>query len=109
VAGGVWVASDGNGLAYLEPDTWTPMYWSSVTTLPLDYLRGAALDPEGDLWVGTDGAGVARYHAPTDQWTYYAESSGLASDTINDVYLDQFDRTRIFFATRGGITIYDLR
>lgn len=109
VAGGVWVASDGNGLAYLTPDTWTPMYWSAATTLPLDHLRGTTLDREGDLWVGTNGGGVARYHAPTNHWSYYTTESGLPSDTINTVYLDQFTKTssRLFIATDNGITVYE--
>jgi hypothetical protein len=105
--GGVWVASDGNGLAYLQSGSWTPMYWSSATTLPLDYLHGAVIDREGDLWIGTDGAGVARYHGgSSNQWTYYT----LADDRINTVYLDQFaSTTRIFFATRSGVTVYQPR
>jgi hypothetical protein len=109
-AGGVWVASDGNGLAYLRPDSWTPMYWSKATTLPLDNLRGAVIDREGDLWIGTDGAGVARYHGATNHWTYYTHASGLPDDQINTIYLDQFSRTtRLFIATRTGITIYQPR
>src|SRR5262249_50252818 len=32
VSGGVFVASDGNGLAYLTPDTLNKMYWSAATT-----------------------------------------------------------------------------
>jgi hypothetical protein len=108
VAGGVWVSSDGNGLAYLHPDSWTPIYWSSATTLPLDYLRGAVIDREGDLWIGTDGAGIARYHGLTNTWTYYTAASGLPDDFINTIYLDQFSQTnRIFVATQKGVTIFE--
>jgi ligand-binding sensor domain-containing protein len=107
-AGGVWVASNGNGLAYLEPNTLKPMYWSSDTTLPLDYLQGAVLDRQGDLWVGTNGGGVARYHAADNQWIYYTQATGLASDRINAVYADQYSgKTRIFFATENGFTIFN--
>ena len=107
--GGVWVASDGNGLAYITSSNQTPMYWSAATTLPMNHLHGAALDPSGDLWIGTNGAGVARYDAATDHWTYYtAASSGLADDTINTIYVDQFSRTRrIFIATHNGINVYE--
>jgi hypothetical protein len=105
-AGGVWVASDGNGLAYLQPDSWTPTYWSKATTLPLDFLHGAVLDRQGDLWIGTDGGGVARYHGAGNQWTYYTEASGLPDDRINTVYLDQYTTTsRIFIATQSGVVI----
>jgi hypothetical protein len=109
-AGGVWVASDGNGLAYLQPGSWTPLYWSAATRLPLDYLHGAVLDREGDLWIGTDGAGVARYRGAGDQWTYYTRASGLPDDRVNTLYLDQFQSTsRIYIATRSGVTIYEPR
>jgi Two component regulator propeller len=106
-AGGVWVASDGNGLAYLTPDTREPTYWSAATTLPKNHLRGAALDPDGDLWIGTDGAGVSRYNVKDNHWTYYTAASGLADDRVNTVYVDQFSRTRrIFVATHNGVTAY---
>jgi hypothetical protein len=107
-AGGVWVASDGNGLAYFASPDATPMYWSAATTLPKNHLHGAVLDPDGDLWIGTDGAGVARYNAANDRWTYYTAASGLADDKINTIYVDQFARTRrIFIATHNGINLYE--
>jgi hypothetical protein len=107
-AGGVWVASDGNGLAYLQPGSLSPIYWSAATTLPLDYLHDAVIDREGDLWIGTDGAGVARYSGAANHWTYYTQASGLPDDRINTVYLDQFRNTsRIFIATKSGVLIYE--
>ncbi len=107
-AGGVWVASDGNGLAYLPADTKVPIYWSAATTLPQNHLRGAALDPEGDLWVGTDRGGVARYNATHNSWTYYTTASGLPTDRVNTIYVDQFAHTRrIFIATRDGVVTYE--
>jgi ligand-binding sensor domain-containing protein len=110
VAGGVWVASDGNGLAYLAPGNWTPAYWSAHTTLPQNHLRGAVVDPEGDLWIGTRAAGLARYNAARERWTYYDHESGLASNAVNTIYTDQFaEGRRIFIATQGGINIYEGR
>lgn len=107
-AGGVWVASDGNGLAYLTPDGLTPMYWSAATTLPKNHLHGAAIDRGGDLWIGTDGAGVARYNATDDRWTYYTAASGLPDDSVNTVYVDQFAPAhRVFIATHKGVTVYE--
>jgi len=107
-AGGVWVASDGNGLAYLTPNEQKPMYWSAATTLPQNHLHGAAMDQGGDLWVGTDGAGVARYNATDNRWTYYTTASGLPDDRISTIYVDQFSRTRrVFIATRGGVAVYE--
>ncbi len=107
-AGGVWVASDGNGLAYLNPNDWTPPYWSAATTLPQNHLRGAAVDRGGDLWIGTDGAGVARYDAAANRWTYYTAASGLPDDKVNTVYVDPFASThRVFIATHSGFAIYE--
>lgn len=108
-AGGVFVASDGNGLAYLSPTDQTPTYWSASTTLPKNHLHGAVVDQHDELWVGTDGAGVARYNVAANHWTYYtAAGSGLPDDRVNTVYLDQFAKTRrIFIATRSGVTLYE--
>jgi hypothetical protein len=107
-AGGVWVASDGNGLAYLAPNSWSPTYWSAATTLSQDHLRGVAIDPEADVWIGTADAGVMRYRASEDRWTYYTSASDLANDAVNTVYVDQFARSRrVFIATQAGITVYD--
>jgi streptogramin lyase len=109
VAGGVWVASDGNGLAYLTPDTWKPMYWSASTTLPQNHLRGVAIDQTGDVWLGTDSAGLARYNGATNHWTYYS-GGGLTNDSINTVYVDQFVHSRrLLIATQSGVTIYEGR
>jgi hypothetical protein len=106
-AGGVWVASDGNGLAYLQPNSWAPIYWSADTTLPQNHLRGVGIDGHGDLWIGTTEAGVARYDATQNRWTYYDHSSGLADDAVNTIYVDQFDPTRrLFIATRNGVTVF---
>jgi len=111
--GGVWVASDGDGLAYVPASdimVANPkmQYWSAATTLPKNHLHGALLDQSGDLWVGTDGGGVARLNVAENRWTYYTTKSGLADDRVNTIYLDQFAHSRrIFIATRSGINIYE--
>ncbi len=105
--GGVWVASDGNGLAYIEPGDFHMTYWSAATGLPQNHLRGAILDQQGNLWVGTESAGVARYDVANDRWTYYTTASGLPDNRINTIYLDQFAKgQRIFIATHGGVAVY---
>jgi hypothetical protein len=105
--GGVYVASDGNGLAYLTPGNYAPSYWSSATTLPVNHLRGVAVDGSGDVWVGTASAGVARFSPAANHWSYYTHASGLLSDSINAVYLDQFSATRrMLFATGSGVAVY---
>jgi hypothetical protein len=106
-SGGVYVASDGNGLGYITPDQHL-IYWSAATALPQNHLRGAAIDPQGDLWVGSDGGGVARYNVASNHWTYYTKSSGLPDDSVNTVYVDQFAHTRrMFIATHSGVALYE--
>jgi hypothetical protein len=106
--GGVWVASDGDGLAYLDPAKgFQAGYWSQATTLPQNHLHGAALDQGGDLWIGTRDGGVARFDAGSNKWTYYTTASGLPNDSINTVYVDQFAKSRrVFIATQSGFSIY---
>jgi hypothetical protein len=105
-AGGVWVASDGDGLAYLAPPNWTPMYWSAASALPQNHLRGVAIDAEADVWIGTAESGVARYRAADNRWTYYTRASGLADDAVNTLYVDEVAGSRrLFIATQRGITI----
>jgi len=65
-AGGVWVASWGNGLAYLAAGSYAPTYYSTTDALPQNELSGVAVDSAGDVWVGTRSAGVARY-SPASQ------------------------------------------
>ncbi len=103
---GVYVASEGNGLAYLAPATHAASYWSSATRLPQNRVRGVALDAQGDVWIGTAQAGVARYRPSTDAWTYYTQASGLPSAGVNTVYFDKLTGgARIYLATDNGIAI----
>src|SRR5207247_7100520 len=59
-AGGVYVASYGNGLAYLAPGNYAPTYWTAADRLPDNYLTGVAVDSKGEVWVATQNAGVVR-------------------------------------------------
>jgi hypothetical protein len=102
---GVYVASYGNGLAYLAPGSYAARYWSSATTLPQNHLTDVTVDGAGEAWITTREAGVARYNPAADSWTYY--TNGLASLEINRVYVDKYSASRvIYFATANGITIY---
>ena len=106
-AGGVWVASDGNGLAYLAPITHAKTFWSSATTLPQNHLEAVAVDGAGDVWVGTREAGVARLHPATAAWTYYTAASGLPSNQIRAIYYDHLSGGgKVFIATDHGVAAY---
>ena len=89
---GLYVASYGNGLAYLAPSTYAPTYWSATDKLPQNYLTGVVVDPSGDVWIGTDSAGVVRYQPSSQTWVYYTTASGLPSNDIRAVYLDKYAR-----------------
>jgi hypothetical protein len=106
-AGGVYVASNVNGLAYLAPATHAPRYWSSATALPQNRTRAVAVDGKGDVWVGAAGAGLARLHPATETWIYYQQSSGLPSNDINALYWDKLSSTgKLYIATDRGVAVY---
>lgn len=107
-AGGIYVASHGNGLAYLAPGNYAPTYWAAADKLPSNYLTSVAVDNVGDVWVGAETAGVARYRPSTKSWTYYTSSSGLPSNNIRAIYVDKYapsGRT-VWFATDNGVAGY---
>lgn len=105
---GLYVASYGNGLAYLAPGTYAPTYWSMSDKLPQNYLTGVVVDPAGDVWIATASAGVVRYQPSSDTWVYYTTASGLPSNDIRSIYLDQYASSgrTIYLATDNGIASY---
>lgn len=107
-AGGLYVASNGNGLAYLAPGTYAPTYWSASDKLPSNYLTSVAVDGAGDVWIGAQTAGVARYRPATKSWTYYTTASGLPSNDIRAIYVDKYASSgrALYFATDNGIAVY---
>ena len=105
---GVYVASYGNGLAYLSAATHQPAsYWSRATTLPQNHLTDVAVDGAGDVWVATPDGGVARLQPAGNTWSYCTLSSGLASNNVHRVYADKYGSARaIYFATGNGVTVF---
>lgn len=105
--GGVWVASYGNGLAYLTPGTYAPTYWSTANGLPSNYLTGVAVDASGTVWVGTQSNGVARYTPSANKWDLLTTSSGLPSNDIRSVRVDQYgDGKSVLLATDSGAAVW---
>jgi ligand-binding sensor domain-containing protein len=105
--GGVWVASYGNGLAYLTPGSYAPTYWSTANGLPSNYLTGVAVDADGTVWVGTTGNGVARYTPKGNKWEQLTTASGLPSNDIHSVYVDKYgDGRSVLFATDNGAAVW---
>jgi hypothetical protein len=96
-AGGLWVASDGNGLAYLSPGSHSPTFYT--TQLPSQHLHGVAVDDAGDVWIGTDRAGLV-HHSGND-WSVL--TSPLPSAGINNV---RFEHHQLIVSTTAGLAIF---
>jgi hypothetical protein len=107
-AGGVWVASFGQGLAYLAPETYTPCYFDRARELPQNRVTAVAVDDDGSVWVGTIGGGIARKKG--SQWLYYTVASGLPGQEINAIYIDRVARgaavRRVLIAHEHGVSVY---
>jgi hypothetical protein len=103
---GVYVASYGNGLAYLSPSSHQPTaYWSRASTLPQNHLTDVTVDSAGEVWIATLQGGVARFNPASGAWSYY--TSGLASNEIHRIYFDKYAATRvIYIATANGVTLF---
>lgn len=106
--GGIYVASFGNGLAYLAPGSYAPTYFTAADTLPSNDLTDVVVDRDGDVWIGTHGAGIARYSPSAATFTYYTAKSGLPSGNIRRISIDPFrtDARVLYIATDNGIAIY---
>jgi hypothetical protein len=106
--GGVWVASYGQGAAYLAPSTYVPTYYGMADKLPTNYLTGVAVDKNGEVWFATFNAGVVRYTPASKTWTYYTTASGLPSNDIRNIYVDRYSSTArtVYIATANGVAVY---
>jgi ligand-binding sensor domain-containing protein len=106
-AGGVYVASYNNGLAYLAPGSYAPTYWSTADKLPSNNLTSVVVDG-GDVWIGTLRSGVVRYTPASGTWTYYTQAgSGLPSDDVRAIWTSTRAGVRtVYIATDYGIGVY---
>lgn len=105
--GGLYIASYGQGLAYLAPGTYAPTYWTMANGLPQNQLTGVAIDDQGDVWVATQSAGAARYTPSTHSWAYFTTASGLPTNELRAVYVDPYHQPgAVYFATTAGVTVY---
>jgi ligand-binding sensor domain-containing protein len=66
------------------------------------------VDPAGDVWIATASAGVVRYQPSSQTWVYYTTASGLPSNDIRAIYLDQYASSgrTVYFATDNGVAAY---
>lgn len=103
-AGGLWVASFGNGLAYRAPDG-SFRYLTTADGLPDNRIRDLALDLDGSLWVAA-GDGLVRVVGGRVAQVLGA-ADGLAG-SITSVFVDRSQSPRrLIIGTTHGIAIYD--
>ena len=75
---------------------------------PLGVVRRFLEDREGNLWIATDDAGLVRFNRGNNTfkiYTYQSHKSGLASNTIHDLYQDE--EGYIWLATYAGLQKYN--
>ncbi len=65
-------------------------------------MTSAAADAKGRIYFGTAGGGLVVYDG--NQWKYFNQTDGLASNTINDLYVDKAGV--VWIATNAGVTRY---
>jgi len=103
-AGGLWVASFGNGLAYRAPDG-SFLHLTTADGLPDNRIRDLGLDPDGSLWVAAE-AGLARVVGGRVVQVW-GSADGLPG-AITSVFVDRSQRPRrLIIGTTQGIAIYD--
>ncbi len=106
-SGGLYVASHGNGLAYLTPGTYAATYFNAGNVLPTNYLTGLDIDQNGEVWIATESSGVLRYSPSSGSFTRYTTAQGLPSNDIRQVHVDRYRAGRaVYFATDNGIAVY---
>ncbi|MBQ9660934.1 MAG: response regulator [Bacteroidales bacterium] len=104
--GGLWAASS-RGLYRVDRTTAREAgHWTRQEGhLPDDLVRALYLDGVGRLWLGFYGQGLAVYDAGMQLLARYDASSGLLSDTVNDLFGDS--RGRVWAATTAGLVRFD--
>jgi streptogramin lyase len=97
--GGVYVASNGQGLAYLPPGATTPTF----TAIGDGHLTAVEVDAAGDVWIATQSSGMVRYRPSGHTFNAYS----LVSNTVHTLTLDRYSATRrLLVATAGGVVVY---
>ena len=103
-SGGLWIATDGNGLVRLIGDKVRRIY-TRKDGLSRDSLRSLYLDGDGTVWIGTDGAGLNRLK--DGKITVYRTSNGLFNDRILQIL--EGDDGRLWMSSNNGIFAVDKR
>lgn len=104
--GGMWVGTDGEGVAYVKENA---VVWyraaSAVAGPPGDKILALHETKQGDLWVGTNGNGLG--HWRNGEWEEIGIADGLAADYITSIFEDKDGL--LWFGTVAGLSRYDAR
>jgi hypothetical protein len=105
-SGGLWIGSEGNGLAFLDASRHL-VFFSRARRLPMSTLHGVVVDGSGAVWIATAKAGLARFRPSRGDWAYYTEASGLPSPAINALQLDGLGGGHtLLVATANGLATF---
>ena len=103
-AGGLWVGSFGNGLAYRAADG-SILYLTTANGLLDNRMRDLALDPDGSLWVANE-AGLIRLFGGTVGQVFDA-TDGVPG-TVLSVFVDEWSTPRrVIVGTTEGVAVYE--
>ena len=127
-AGGIWVGSNGAGMAYISPEGEITQYSTASTpALKTDFVTGIAVAPDGGVWF-TQGGSVGSQNAPPSAHygfaclkdgsiTFYDSASDGSTMTSDCVYgLDVGKDGVVWLASQhtllgggmeGGLTRFD--
>jgi len=110
-AGNLWVGTDDAGVSRWNGSAWQT--FGTADGLASKTVTSLAAEP-GAMWIGTLGyltaggtfGGVSRYVLATGKWTTYNQASGLASNNVTSIVID--NRSRKWFGTgASGISRFD--
>ena len=99
----IWIATFGNGLFAIDPDTGQPDHFTTAHGLPTNYLHCVTEDRSGEIWVGTDYSGMVKISVskyPVKLYYPAGEGRNDRSNAVRVIYEDA--DSRYWFGTRDG-------
>lgn len=95
----LWIMVHHYGLCYYDPKE------NNIKVKNNQVQAGThmAISDDGDIWIATNDRGVYRYKKSRNQYSHYATTNGLSSNTIASLY---YNNNKMWVCTDGGgITI----
>ncbi|MBF0259747.1 MAG: hypothetical protein HQK62_13095 [Desulfamplus sp.] len=98
---GLWIGTDGGGVAHLNGGTWQ-IFNSSNSELPFNNISSLLIDGSGGVWIGTEGFGLAHLRSD-NRWEFFDKSTSGVPDNYISSLLDD-GNGGIWVGTEGGLT-----